>query len=56
MQKYANCPVCGAKLLKADEVKNLELQCRKCKELLIIDISVEGIEVYRANVITQKPK
>ena len=45
MQKYANCPICGTKLLKADEVKNLELQCHKCKEFLIVEISTGGIEI-----------
>ena len=45
MQKYVNCPVCGTKLLKAEEAKNLEMKCPKCRESLNIEITNEIIRV-----------
>ncbi len=45
MQKYVNCPLCGAKLGRAEEIKNFEFPCAKCRELLTINVTRKGVEV-----------
>lgn len=45
MKFYIICPVCGAKLGKAEAVRNMDLQCFKCKSLLTVDISNEKLSV-----------
>ena len=45
MKFYIIGPVCGAKLGKAEAVRNMDLQCFKCKSLLTIDISNEKLMV-----------
>lgn len=45
MKFYIICPVCGAKLGKAEIIKNMDLQCSKCKEMLTVDISNEKLTV-----------
>jgi len=43
--KYTVCFNCGHKLLKADDGSNIEIQCPKCNEKLLINVSSGKIVV-----------
>lgn len=45
MKSYVSCPVCGTKLIKAVEVKEMEFQCNKCKQELLINVTSSGVSV-----------
>lgn len=45
MKSYVNCPICGTKLIRAEEVKEMEFQCFKCKNELLVNVSQNGITV-----------
>ena len=55
MKSYVSCPVCGTKLVKAEEVKEMEFQCGKCTHDLLINVSMrrnwlrsESVSLIRA--------
>ena len=45
LKSYVSCPVCGTKLVKAEEVKEMEFQCGKCKHDLLINVTPLGVSV-----------
>ena len=45
MKIYVYCPVCGTKLMRAAEGKDIEQPCRKCNEMLSINVTINGIDV-----------
>lgn len=48
MKSYITCPVCGTKFGKAEEVKDLDLQCPRCRENLIVNVTSGGVAVHKA--------
>ncbi len=45
MKKIVSCPVCGAKVGRGEEVKAWEVPCPKCKEMLIVNVTPQIVEV-----------
>lgn len=45
MKKMITCPICGAKYGKADELKDLELVCFRCKSELVANVTSKGVTV-----------
>ena len=45
---YINCVACGCKLFKAELCQNMQIQCWKCKEKLVIDIKDGKLTVVKA--------
>ena len=37
-QFYANCPVCGTTLIKAENVDGAVIKCLGCKRLMVVEI------------------
>lgn len=48
MKLYVVCPVCGTKLGKAEEIKAMDLQCFKCRELLIVNVGDNSVSIQKA--------
>ena len=51
MKSYITCPVCGIKFGKAEEVKDLDLQCPRCRENLIVNVSSVGVAIHKADAL-----
>ena len=51
MKSYITCPVCGTKLGKAEEVKDLDFQCTRCRENLIVNVSAVGVVIHKADAL-----
>jgi transcription initiation factor IIE alpha subunit len=51
MKSYITCPVCGTKFGKAEEVKELDFQCPRCKENLIVNVSPTSVVIQKAEVL-----
>ena len=47
MKLYVVCPVCGTKLGKAEEIKAMDLQCFKCRELLIVNVGDDSVSIQK---------
>lgn len=47
MKSYISCPVCGTKLGKAEEIRELDFQCSKCKENLSVNVNSNGVAVKK---------
>ena len=56
MQKYVTCPSCGTKLGRAEEIKNLEYPCPKCRELLTVNVTNKAVEVILSKNQTNENK
>jgi phage FluMu protein Com len=54
MKSYITCPVCGTKFGKAEEVKDLDLQCPRCHENLIVNVSSVGVAIHKANALKKE--
>ena len=54
MKSYISCPVCGTKFGKAEEIKNLDIQCQKCRENLIVNVSDAGIAIQKADILKKE--
>ena len=51
MKSYITCPVCGTKFGKAEEVKDLDFQCTRCRENLIVNVSAVGVVIHKADAL-----
>ena len=51
MKSYITCPVCGTKFGKAEEVKDLDIQCPRCRENLIVNVSSVGVAIHKADAL-----
>lgn len=51
MKSYITCPVCGTKFGKAEEVKDLDLQCPRCRENLIVNVTSIGVAIHKADAL-----
>lgn len=50
MKMYALCPICGHKLLKGNNIKNVEIKCPRCSHFLNVSICGEETRI----TITEK--
>ena len=53
MKSYITCPECGTKLGKAEEIKDMDFQCPRCRENLIVNVSSVGVIIQRANLLKE---
>ena len=54
MKSYITCPVCGTKFGKAEEIKDLDLQCPRCRENLIVNVSAVGVVIHKADALKKE--
>lgn len=54
MKSYITCPVCGTKLGKAEEIKDFDFQCPKCKENLIVNVTSTGVDIHRTELLKRE--
>ena len=54
MKLYVVCPVCGAKLGKAEEIKTLDLQCYKCREMLTVNVGNNSVWIEKTKEKAEK--
>lgn len=47
---YALCPICGHKLLKGNNIENVEIKCPRCSHFLNVSICGEETRI----TITEK--
>lgn len=47
-KKYVTCPICGSKLMRCLGKCEIELNCTKCKEHLLVQVDSEGVSTKSA--------
>ena len=45
--KYVMCPNCGKRLCKGEAGTKIEIECPKCREVALIVIRLDGLQICR---------